>query len=150
MGQGHIRQQGKGSSEIKFDLGRDPGTGKCITRYVTFHGTKRQAQVELTRMLSRRDEGSHVDPTKMTLAEYLRHWLSNNIDRRVAARTAHRHRGIVEKNIIPRLGQVAVRRLTAVHIEAFEAELQREGWVKARAKPRINEGGQPSPPEKRG
>src|SRR5262249_43194248 len=108
MGQGHIRQQGKGSWEIKFDLGRDPVTEKRITRYVTFHGTKRQAQVELTRMLSRRDEGSHVDPTKMTLAEYLRHWLSNNIDRRVAARRAHRHRGIVEKNIIPRLGQVPV------------------------------------------
>ena len=38
-----------------------------------------------------------------------------------------------KKNIIPKLGHVPVRKLTAVHIEAFEAELQREGWWKARA-----------------
>lgn len=73
----------------------------------------------------------------MTLAEYLRHWLEADIDRRVAARTAARHRGIVEKNIIPKLGHVLVRKLTAGHIEAFEAEQQREGWVKPRAKSKL-------------
>jgi integrase len=129
MSRGHIRQQGSGSWEIKYDLGHDPITGKRQTRYVTFRGTKREAQTELTRLLARRDEGVHVDPTKMTLAEYLRHWLTANIERRVATRTAHRHGGIVEKNIIPKLGNVPMRKLTAVHIEAFEAELQREGRV---------------------
>jgi integrase len=132
MPQGHIRQQGKGSWELKFDLGRDPLTGKRITKYATFRGTKRKAQDELTRLLAHRNEGSYVDPTKMTLAEYLRHWLTADIDRRVAARTAARHRGIVENNIIPRLGHVPMRKLTAVHIEGFEAGLQREGWVKRR------------------
>src|SRR5712671_316309 len=130
MSQGHIRQQSRGSWELKFDLGRDPLTGKRITKYATFRGPKRKAQEELTRLLAHRNEGSYVDPTKMTLAEYLRHWLTADIDRRVAARTAARHRGIVEKNIIPRLGHVPMRKLTGVHIEAFEAELQREGWVK--------------------
>ena len=70
----------------------------------------------------------------MTVAQYLRHWLEADIDRRVASRTAVRHRGIVEKNIIPKLGNVPLRKLTAAHIEAFEAEQQREGWVKTRAK----------------
>ena len=144
MSQGHIRQQGKGSWELKFDLGRDPLTGKRITKYATFRGTKRKAQEELTRLLAHRNEGSYVDPTKMTLAAYLHHWLAADIDRRVAARTAIRHRGIVEKNIIPRLGHVPMRKLTAVHIEAFEAELQREGWVKSRRQSR------PAPIEKLG
>jgi integrase len=129
MSRGHIRKQGEGSWEIKFDLGRDPMTGKRLTRYLTFRGTKRAAEAELTRLLSRRDDGVHVDPTKMNLGEYLHHWLTANIERRVAARTAHRHRGIVEKNIIPRLGNIPLRKLTAVHIEAFEADLQREGRV---------------------
>src|SRR5690242_3717787 len=120
---GHIRAQGKGSWEIKFDLGRDPVTGKRVTKYATFRGTKREAQGELTRLLAQRNEGSYVEPTKMTIAEYLRHWLESDIGRRVAPRTAARHRGIVEKNIIPKLGHVPVRKLTPVHIEAFEAEL---------------------------
>ena len=140
MSQGHIRPQGKGSWEIKFDLGCDPLTGRRITKYVTFRGTKRKAQEELTRLLGQRNEGSYVEPTKMTVAQYFHHWLEADIDRRVAARTAARYRGIVEKNIIPRLGHVPVRKLTAVHIEAFEAELQREGWVKARARQKIKEG----------
>jgi integrase len=86
----------------------------------------------------------------MTVAQYLNHWLEADIDRRVAARTAARHRGIVEKNIIPKLGHVPVRKLTAVHIEAFETELQREGWVKPRAKQKIKEGEEAPAQEKRG
>jgi integrase len=150
MAQGHIRQQGKGSWELKFDLGRDPLTGKRITKYATFRGTKRKAQEELTRLLAQRNEGSYVDPTKMTVAEYLHHWITSDIDRRVAARTAARHRGIVEKNIIPRLGHVPMRKLTAVHIEAFEAELQREGWVKRRRLPASSGRSDPKQTEKRG
>ena len=150
MAQGHIRPQGDGSWEIKFDLGRDPLTGRRITKYVTFRGTKRKAQEELTRLLGQRNDGSYVEPTKMTVAQYLNHWLEADIDRRVAARTAARYREIVEKNIIPKLGHVPVRKLTAVHIEAFEAELQREGWVKARAKKKVKEGEETPVQEKRG
>ena len=150
MSQGHIRPQGDGSWEIKFDLGRDPLTGRRVTKYVTFRGTKRKAQEELTRLLGQRNDGSYVEPTKMTVAQYLNHWLEADIDRRVAARTAARYREIVEKNIIPKLGHVPVRKLTAVHIEAFEAELQREGWVKARAKQKVKEGEEAPIQEKRG
>jgi integrase len=150
MSQGHIRQQGKGSWELKFDLGRDPLTGRRVTKYATFRGTKREAKDELTRLLARRNEGSYVDPTKMTLAAYLRHWLTADIDRRVAARTAARHRGIVEKNIVPRLGHVPMRKLTAVHIEAFEAELQREGWVKRCRQPKKVDDAEPVLAERRG
>jgi len=150
MSRGHIRQRGKNSWSLKFDLGRDPITGKRITKYATVHGPKKKAHEQLTKLLAQRDDGTFVDPTKVTLSQYLRHWLEADIDRRVAARTAARHRGIVEKNIIPRLGHVPVRKLTALHIEAFEAELQREGWVKARAKPKVKEGEQPWPVEKRG
>ena len=130
MSQGHIRPQGEGSWQLKFDLGRDPVTGKRKSKFVTFRGNKRQAQAELTRLLAQRDAGSYVDPTKMTLAEYLNHWLTADVERRVGKRTAARYREIVERNITPRLGQVPLRKLTAAHIEAFEADLQRDGWVK--------------------
>jgi integrase len=126
QGQGHIRQRGKQSWLLKFDLGRD-ASGKRITRHVTFRGTKREAQAELNRLLNRRNEGTYVDPTKMTVAEYLEHWLTVDIERRVARKTVLRHRGIVQHNIIPRIGAMPLRKLTAVHIEALEAELQREG-----------------------
>src|SRR5262249_9494649 len=133
QGQGHLQQRGKNSWRLKFDVGRD-AEGKRLSRYVTFRGTKREAQAELTRLLNRRNEGTYVDPTKMTVGEYLEHWLAVDIDRRVAAKTATRHRQIVRNNIIPRFGNVPLRKLTAVHVEAFEAELQREGYLKGSRK----------------
>ena len=81
QGQGHVRQRGQRSWELKFDLGRDPVSGKRISRYVNFQGTKREAQAELNRLLSRRNEGTYIDPTKMTVAEYLAHWLSAPLKR---------------------------------------------------------------------
>ncbi len=132
QGQGHIRQRGHRSWQLKFDLGRDPLTGKRLSRFVTFQGTRREAQAELNRLLTRKTEGTYVDPTKMTVAEYLEHWLAVDIERRVANKTAARHRGIVRHQIIPRIGHVPMRKLTAVHIEALEAELQGSGYVKGR------------------
>jgi len=130
QGQRHLRQRGEKAWELKFDLGRDSVSGKRISRYVTFHGTKREAQAELNRLLNRRNEGTYVDPTKMTVAEYLEHWLTVDIDRRLAGKTASRHRGIIRHQIVPHLGSLPMRKLTAVHIEACEAELQRKGYVK--------------------
>ena len=40
---GHVRRRGERSRELKFvDAGRDPGTGRRITGYVSFRGTKRE------------------------------------------------------------------------------------------------------------
>jgi hypothetical protein len=41
---GHIRRRGERSWELKFDVDRNPVTGKRETRYVSFKGTKREAQ----------------------------------------------------------------------------------------------------------
>ena len=83
MSSGHMRRRGKRSWEIKFDLGRDPATGKRKTHYRSFKGTKREAQAELTRLLNQSNEGSYVDRTKTTVAEFFdrweRDWASANV-----------------------------------------------------------------------
>jgi integrase len=63
---GHVRRRGKGSWELKFDLGTDPITGKRLTRYHSFKGTKREAEAELTRLKAGADRGKYVDPSKLT------------------------------------------------------------------------------------
>jgi integrase len=44
---GHIQRRGRNSWRLKFDIGRDPLTNDRRTRYLTFKGTKRQAEQEL-------------------------------------------------------------------------------------------------------
>jgi len=71
---GHIRRRGERSWELKFDLGTDPVTGKRLTRYHSFKGTKREAVADLVRLKAGADRGEYVDPSKETLADFLDRW----------------------------------------------------------------------------
>jgi hypothetical protein len=74
---GHIVRRGKASWRLKFEGGaRDPVTGKRQTRFVTLRGTKKEAQTELVRLLAAVDNGTAVQPSKFTVAEYIRSWLN--------------------------------------------------------------------------
>src|SRR5262249_47851736 len=51
---------------------RPAQTRKRITRYVSFKGSKREAQVKLAELIAAVAKGSHVDHTKMAVAEFVR------------------------------------------------------------------------------
>lgn len=84
---GHIRRRGTQSWELKFDLGRDPLTGKQRIRYVSFKGTKRKAQAELTRLMAEHAPGVSIDPSKITIATFLDKWDDDYAALNVSPRT---------------------------------------------------------------
>src|SRR5690242_12040772 len=108
MSGGNITRRGAHSWRIKYDDAPD-ATGTRRTRFVTVRGTRRQAQAELTRLLSARDNGTAVVPSAITFAEYLRSWL--DADRDLSARTAERYRELIDQQIIPTLGAVPLQKL---------------------------------------
>jgi integrase len=126
--QGNITRRGRNSWRLKFDLGRDPLTGKRDTKFVTVKGTKKEAQTELNRLLSGVAQGTFVDPSRVTIGDYLRIWL-DEAEARVplAAKTAERYRGLIEKQIIPRLGAMQLQKLRPNHIAAWHSVLLKEG-----------------------
>jgi integrase len=63
---GHIRRRGKHSWEIKFDAGTDPMSGKRATKYVSFRGTRREAEIEAARLVTAASTGELVDQSKIT------------------------------------------------------------------------------------
>ncbi len=71
---GHVRRRGERSWELKFDVGADPLTGKRRIRYASFKGTKREAEIELGRLVAQNAAGEGVDPSKETIAEFLQRW----------------------------------------------------------------------------
>ncbi|HEY5378692.1 MAG TPA: tyrosine-type recombinase/integrase [Pseudolabrys sp.] len=126
MAQGHIRAQGKRSWEIKFDAGRDPVTGRRLTKYVSFKGTKRAAQNELTRLLSTRNDGSFIEPSKETMATFLSRWLEH-MRAHVSPRTHERYTEIVDKNLVPAIGAVLLTKLQPQQIDTAYAKALSEG-----------------------
>jgi hypothetical protein len=69
MSRGHIRQRGERSWELKYDT-RVAGQRK--THYKSIKGSKRTAQAELARLLAAVADGNHVDPSALTIADFLR------------------------------------------------------------------------------
>jgi len=94
MGRGSIRRRGKRSWQIRFDDGVDVATGRRKARQFTVKGTRQDAQRELTRLLGSADAGTLPEPSKMTIADYLREWLEGTHG--LSKKTAERYRELAE------------------------------------------------------
>jgi integrase len=68
---GHIRRRGARSWELKFEIANDGSDRE--TQYRSFKGTKADAQRELTRLTASAINGTYVDPSKITVTEFLAH-----------------------------------------------------------------------------
>lgn len=123
---GHIQRRGKRSWRLKFDQGRDP-SGKRLIGYHTTHGTKRDAQRELNRILHELDTGAFVEPSKMLVANWLRQWLSDHAEPTVSPKTFERYSEIVELHLIPALGQIPLAKLRLDNINSAWAETLKTG-----------------------
>ena len=121
---GHIRQRSPGSWEIKFDAGRDPVTGKRKTRFVSVKGGKKAAQQELRRLLGAVDEGRFVEPSKLTVAQYLERWLDEHAKHAVSGKTFERYGELLRLHAIPVIGRHPLTRLEPLHIQACHSAMR--------------------------
>lgn len=124
---GHIRRRGKNSFELKFDIGINPTTGKRITKFRSFKGTKREASAELVRLINSAHQGDYIDPTKVTVSEFFERWLRDWAAINVGAKTQERYRELTSGHVQPHVGAMPIQRLQAVHLAELYAKLLREG-----------------------
>ncbi len=124
---GNITRRGKSSWRIKYEIGRDPVTGKRQTRYITVRGTRKDAQRELTRVQHEIDTGAHVDATKESVGEYLERWLRDYAKVNVAPKTFERYSEIVTKHLKPALGAIVLKDLKPLHIQGYYSDALESG-----------------------
>lgn len=133
MSRGHIRRRGEHTFELKFEAGRDPATNKRKIQYVSFRGTKREAQVKLAELVASVGRGSYVEPSKATVADFVRarvdQWEAAGD---ISARTAQRYRQLVENQIVPPMGSKPLQKLTRLDVEGWHVTL-RKGGLAARS-----------------
>lgn len=123
---GNITRRGKSSWRLKFDLGTDE-LGVRQTRYVTVKGKRQDAEHELTRLLSAAHEGTLVEPSKVTVGDYLTAWLDGSHD--LAPKTVERYRELIDRQIVPHLGDTLLQKLKPIHIEDWHRKLLKGGRV---------------------
>lgn len=113
---GTIQSRSPGSYRIRYSLGSDPVSGKRRWVTATVRGTKKDAERELTRRLRTVDTGEHVDPSRMTVADWLKLWLAST-KTEVSPKSHERYAEIVRCYLTPTLGPVGLQRLTPSDIQ---------------------------------
>ena len=127
-GRGNVTRRGRNSWRVKFDLGADPVTGRRLTRFVTVRGTKRQAQAELTKLLSSADTGAYVairtrNPHKETVQEFAERWLRDWVARNTSNKTFERYEALIKVHVLPRIGSIPIQKLRAADLQKLYAGL---------------------------
>jgi integrase len=115
---GFLKKRSNDSWSIVLYLGHDPQTGKKRQKWHTVHGNKRKAESELTRLLHEMDTGTYVEPTKLTVKDYLEKWLNDYAKINVGAKTFERYDGIVRQHLIPALGPIVLTKLQPLQIQS--------------------------------
>jgi integrase len=122
---GHIRRRGERSWELKFDTGRDPQTGKRLTQFRSFKGSRREAQQKLTELMAAVTKGAYVSRSSITVGEHV----AERIERweqlgKISGKTAERYRELHANQIAPHLGAILLQELKSSAIERWHATLK--------------------------
>ena len=119
-GGGTIRQRPDGRWEARYTLGIDPGTGKQIQKSV-YGKTQKEVRQKLTAITAEIDDGTYMEPCRMTLDIWLRDYLTG-----VKPSTAYLYQRQAKLYIRPALGSVRLDRLEPHTIQRFYNSLHEE------------------------
>jgi integrase len=122
---GSIKKRYAGTWSLILDLGREPdakGIQKRRQKWVTFKGTKKQAETKLNELINAANGGAFVEPSKMTLIVWLREWLEASVKIQCRPATYVRYQGIIENHIAKAtIADLPLQKLRASHLEAYYA-----------------------------
>jgi integrase len=108
---GQIIARGEKKWLIRVYIGRVEGKKKYASKTVS--GSRRAAEQEITELLRATDTGTFVEPTKLTVEEFLHAWLASKKD--VGPKTRMDYEDRLKKDVIPFIGRP---RLSQVHRQA--------------------------------
>ena len=124
---GHIYKRAKDSWTIVYDLPVNIITGKRRQKTQSIKGTKREAERTLREILLSLEQGSYVKPNKITLGEWLEQWLRDYVSMNTTDRTQESYSSIVERHLIPSLGNIFITELHPQQIQSYYADKLNKG-----------------------
>ena len=122
---GTMRKRARNVWEITASLGKDEkGIRRRKSR--TVYGTKSEAQKRLRQLV---EEVERIRPRRGTVSvrDWLHIWHREDVMPRLRIKTQERYADIIEKDLIPRLGDIPLPELLPRHIEDAYRQLQADG-----------------------
>ncbi len=128
---GHLQERGPKTWRLSVYVGRDARTAK--KRYVqrTFHGTKREAERAIARLVTEVDEGRHSASAAGTFGNLLDRWLETKAQS-VDPSTIDSYKWLTEQYVRPALGRARLASLKPADLDSFYVRLATGKGVKGR------------------
>ncbi|MGI9023003.1 MAG: hypothetical protein ACR2HV_07200 [Acidimicrobiales bacterium] len=123
--QGTMRQRATGSWELKVYLGRDAVSGKKRWAFKTVRCGKRDAQRALAAMAAQAERGA-LARTASTTGQLLEEWF-DHAKADFSPKTVRETRGVLDRYLIPGMGEVPLAKLGAADLDRFYRRLREKG-----------------------
>lgn len=130
QGAGTIRKRTDGRWEARFTTGFDPATGKQVQKSI-YGKTQKEVREILTELTLEVDTGTYIEPSKMTLEQWMKIWLDEYMFDKKWSTIKH-YKAQANTSIIPALGRYPLSQLDPHLIQTFYNSLLRG---KGREKP---------------
>lgn len=115
--------------EARYTTGYDPGTGKQIQKSVTGK-TQKEVAEKLREVTSEIDQSAYIEPSKMTLAQWLDIWKADYL-LGVKPSTVNVYNNVIETHIKPSLGAIRLDMLAPHDIQRFYNTMKNSGGKEA-------------------
>jgi len=122
---GQIIPRGQRNWLVRVFLGRN-ASGKRRYHNKSIRGTRKDAQRYLNGILRDTDLGIFVEPSAISVNEYLDRWLATAAER-ISGRTFHDYQGLLRRYIRPALGDHHLSDLAPLNLQEFYARLLGRG-----------------------
>lgn len=120
---GKISKRGQ-SWQVTIECGKN-AEGKRIRKYFTAR-TKAEAETILIEHKHKIITGDFVEPSKMTFAEFLKHWMDHYVYKNCEITTRSGYEMALNKHVIPFLGKIPLQKLSPLHIQEYYKHLMDE------------------------
>jgi len=110
--------------ELRWSLGKRPD-GKRRTATAIFRGSKNAARAELNKRIVKASSGEHVDPSRMTVSEFIEHWLTTWAAFNVSGKTAERYGELLRGHVAKHKGALHLQKLQRAHLSELYALLRK-------------------------
>lgn len=126
QGEGTISKRPDGTWWARISVGYD-AQGKRKRK--AFYGkTRKEVQEKLTAALNEVNTGTYIEPSKMTVSEWMDTWLREYNKNVVKPGTFYRTYKVVQKHIIPKLGKYKLKELRKDMVQKFVNDLVADGY----------------------
>ena len=116
QGEGNIRQRKDGTWEARYSLGVD-SRGKQIRKSI-YGKTRNEVSKKLTKILNDINMNTYIDPSKITIKEWIEAWLKDYKENSVSKKTYNSYKQQLDLYIIPHLGYVYLKDIRPEQVQA--------------------------------